>query len=47
MGLLVVSMGIIVENQLQRYPIMGGENVDMCHDHMYVHHTLIGTWLLH
>jgi hypothetical protein len=43
MRLLVVSMGIIVENELQMYPIMGGENADTWHDHMDVHHTLIVT----
>jgi hypothetical protein len=42
-ALLVVSMGVIVENWLQIYPIMGDENVDMWHDHMYVHHTLVAT----
>jgi len=28
------------------YHVMGGENVDMWHDHMYVHYTLITTLLL-
>jgi hypothetical protein len=23
------------------YPIIGGENVDMWHDHMYVHYNII------
>jgi hypothetical protein len=28
MAILIVSIGIIIENQLQMYPIMGGGNVD-------------------
>ncbi len=31
---------------MQMYPIMGGGNVDMWHDCMYVHYTLIATQLL-
>jgi len=31
---LIVSMEIKIKNQLQ----MGGGNVDMWHDHMYVHY---------
>ncbi len=43
MAILIVSMGIIRKNQLQMYPVMGGGNVDMWHDCMYVHCTLITT----
>ncbi len=45
MVVLIVSVRIIIENELQMYPIMGGENVDMWHDHMYVHCTLVATYL--
>ncbi len=41
--ILIVSMGIIIENQLQMYPIMGGANVDTWHDCMYVQCTLVAT----
>ncbi len=37
----IVSMGIIVKKKIQMYPIMGGGNVDMWHDCMYVHYTLV------
>ncbi len=43
MAILIVSMGIIIKNYLQMYPIMGGGNVDMWHDRMYVHYTLVAT----
>jgi len=43
MVLLIVLMRIIIKNQLQMYPIMGGGNVNMWHDHLYVHYTLIAT----
>ncbi len=43
MALLIVSMGIIIENDLQMYPIMDGGNVNMWHDHMYAHCTLVVT----
>jgi hypothetical protein len=39
----IISMGIITENYLQMYPIMGGGNVDMWHDYMYEHCTLVAT----
>jgi hypothetical protein len=32
MVILIVLMGIIIKKYLQMYPIMGGGNVDMCHD---------------
>ncbi len=41
MTILIVSMGIIIENKWQMYPIMGGGNVDTWHDCMYVHYTLV------
>jgi hypothetical protein len=43
MVILIVSMGIIIENMLQMYTIMGGGNVDTWHDYMYVHCTLVTT----
>jgi hypothetical protein len=43
MVIIIVSMKIIIKNELQMYPIMGGENADMWHDCMYVHYTLIAT----
>jgi hypothetical protein len=43
MTILIVLMGIIIENYLQLYPIMGGGNVDMWHYCMYVHCTLVET----
>jgi hypothetical protein len=42
MAILIISMGIIIENLLQMYPIGGGD-VDTWHNHMYVHYTLVAT----
>ncbi len=46
MAILIVSIGIIIENQLQMYPIMGGGNVNTWHELMYVHCALVATQLL-
>jgi len=46
MAILIIIIEIIVENQLQMYPIMGGGNADMWHDCMYVHCTLVVIYLL-
>jgi hypothetical protein len=43
MAILIVSMEIIIENQLQMHPIISGGNVDTLHDCMYVHWTLVTT----
>jgi hypothetical protein len=43
MVVLIVSIGIIIENELQTYPIMSDGNVDTWHDHMFVHYTLVAT----
>ncbi len=37
MAILIVSMGIIIQNYLQMYPIMGGGDAEMWHDRMYVY----------
>jgi hypothetical protein len=42
MAILFILMGIIVKKNW-KYPIMGGGNVDMWQDHMYVHCTLVAT----
>jgi hypothetical protein len=42
-AILIILMGMIIKNELQMYPIMGGGNVDTWHDHIYVHYTLIAT----
>jgi len=43
MAILIVSMGIIIKILLQIYPIMGGGDVEMWHNRMYVHCTLVAT----
>ncbi len=36
---LIISMKITIENKLQMYSKMGGGNMNMWHDRMYVHCT--------
>jgi hypothetical protein len=45
--ILIVSMGTIIENLLQMYPIMASADVHTWHNHMYVHCTLIVPLLTH
>ncbi len=40
---LIISVGIIIENELQMYSKIGGGNVDMWHDRMYVTLYLVAT----
>jgi hypothetical protein len=37
MAILIISIGIIIQNHLQMYSIMGGGDMEMWHDHMYVY----------
>ncbi len=43
MVILIVSMGIIIKILLQMYLIMGDENVNMWHNRLDVHCTLVTT----
>jgi uncharacterized PurR-regulated membrane protein YhhQ (DUF165 family) len=43
MAILIVSMGIIIKNLLQMYPIVGAGDVNTWHNRMYVHYTVVTT----
>jgi hypothetical protein len=43
MAILIISMGIVIENWLQMYPMMGGGDVDTWHNRMYVHCIVVAT----